>query len=506
MTDQFKEVIPYFHKSNGKEEAEWRLRVFQRRNTYDRLKQEGRLALLGLSSILIGLDSEGDIPRLEELSNARQVFESSTMFRTHSYKTNRRVASIPTREYQRAEEGFQCFMGVVILSIEDLENPRVLEDFFELKKWIYRHMGGGSAQVDQILVYLKWLTKVCQSLFLRTELPSAESFFPRIKGELTPFNSGGFAFIGDLLKRGGRDRPLTKDEAYCLAQLAAGTRALPYPSKHLVSKQVVETCRLITDKKPLSNEAKRSHRGGVKQIVERLHEPDDFQTHISLSGSACDELPRSEGGKAAWLVANAKKFCEVDVSPRILEELQGLKDVFGHEILNPATAAQVAQKAIDPENLLDIKVGDILYLDPGEATIYLESLDVSERDRLPKDLAKVLLLEASKEVLKFGTYNKKIRKNSLGLPLFEVVEGLEFEPSIQALPVTASLSIESSMKSRLVTAAPAGVTEIGQTINNFMRSYLSKDPFLRIGFDEPDKLWETLKVYEKKFYSPRKDE
>jgi hypothetical protein len=433
------------------------------------------------------------------------VFEESFMYRIHSYKTNRLVERLPTKEYQRAEEGFQCFMGVVILSIEDLNDSLILEDFFELKKWIYRHMGSGSAQVDQILVYLKWLTKICQALMLKSELPDGESYFPTIKGDKIPFRSGKFAFIKDLFNQGGRNRPLTKAEAYCLAQIASGTRALPYPSKHLVSKQVEETCRLISTRVELSEDTKRSHRGGLRQIVERLHEPDDFQTHISLSGSACDELPRSEGGKAAWLVANAKKFCETEVTPIILTELQGTKDVFGHDLLPVATVPQIVAKATDPENLLDIRVGDILYLEEHEATKYLDSLDVSERDRLPHNLAKVLLLEASREVLKFGTYNKPIKPNRLGLPVFERVEGLEFSPTVQEIPVTASLSIESSLKSRLVTAAPAGYTEIGQTINNFMRNYLSKDMFLKVGFEEPDKLWDVLKAYEKKFNSPHRE-
>jgi len=505
MTDKFRDNTPYFHKSNGSGESEWKLRVFQRRNTFDRLKQEGRLAVLGLSSILTGLDFENDIMPLEEYSNARLVFKESLMYKIHSYKTNLRVAAIPTKEYQRAEEGFQSFMGVVILSIKDIDNLDVVKDFFELKKWVYRQMSS-SAMVDQVLTYLKYLTKVCQALFLRSQIPERESYFPTINGNPTPFNSGGFAFVNDLLKQGVRTQPLNKVQAYTLSQMASGTRALPYPSKHIVSKQIIETCQLITNKHTLDEETKRSHRGGVKQILERLHEPKDYQVHISLSSSASDELPKSEGGKAAWLVSNAKSFCEQDISPELIQQFTGTFDCFGFEVLNAATAAQVIKKKTDPENLLDIKVGDILYLEAGEAITYLDSLDVSEKDRLPKDLCKILLLEASREVLKFGTYNKPFKHNSFNLPLFtEISDELEFHPTVQEIPVTASLSIESALKSRLVTAAPAGYTEIGQTINNFMRNYLSQDEFLKVGFEEPDKLWEVLKAYERSFYQPPKE-
>jgi len=502
--NQFRDDIPYFHKSNGKEVAEWRLRVFQRRSTYDRLKQEGQLALLGLTSILTGLDTDGTVHRLEELSNANSVFESSRMYKIHSYKTNRRVALMPTKEYQRAEEGFQCFMGVVILSIEDLNDFEILQDFFELKKWIYRHMNS-SASVDQVLAYLKWLTKACQSVFLKTQIPKEEDFFPRIKGDKTPFRSNKFAFIEKCIQAGCRSEHLTKEQAYCLSQIASGTRALPYPSRYAVSKQVEETCKLITTRVELSPSAKRSHRGGLRQIIERLHEPKDFRTHISLGNSACDELPKSEGGKATWLTSNAKLFCDQVVTPSILTKLVNGQDPMGFEVLNPATMLQVVKHITDSENILKIQVGDILYLDPGEATRHLEQIEKGGVNRLPKDLTKVILLEACKEILKFGEYNRPIKPNSLGLPIFEDADGLEFNPTVTEIPVTASLSIESALKSRLVTAAPAGYTELGQTINNFMRNYLSQDNFLRIGFDEPDKLWETLKAYEKRFFSKPKE-
>jgi hypothetical protein len=505
-SDQFREKIPYFHKSNGSDEPQWRLRVLQRRNTYDRLKREGKLALLGLGSILLGVDPTGEIPRLEEHTNAKSVFKDSIMYKIHSFKTNSRVSEMPTKEYQRAEEAFQSFMSVVILSIEDLDDPKVLADFFELKKWVYRHMNG-SASVDQILAYFKWLTKVCQALFLRSQIPDEEGFFPKIFGDKTPFRSGKFAFIEELLKLGVRKLPINKEQAYCLSQLASGTRALPYPSKHIVSKQVEETCKLITTKIPQTEESKRSHRGGVQQILNRLHEPKDYKTHISLGNSACDELPKSEGGKATWLTANAKLFCEQDITPEILVELQGTKDCFGFNVLDVATLPQIASIANNPENLLDIKIGDILYLEPHEATTYLLSLDVSERNRLPKDLTKVLLLESCKEVQKFGHYNQPIKPNRFNLPIFTDITGLKFIPDVTAIPVTAALSIESALKSRLVTAAPAGYTELGQTMNNFMRNYLTQDAFLKIGFEEPDKLWQLAKAYEKYFYnSPPKDD
>lgn len=360
-----------------------------------------------------------------------------------------------------------------------------------------------SASVDQILVYLKWLSKTCQAIFLQAEIPVREGFFPRIKEDNTPFRSGKFAFIEQLFRNGRRTSPLTKEQAYTLAQIASINRALPYPSKHLVCQQVRETCSMISKGIKLSDEAKRSHQGGVKQILHRLGEPDDFQVHISLGGSASEELPREEGGKAAWLVSNAKKYCDQGITPKMLSELSGTYDHLGFEVLNPATMLQAAKLMDDPENLLDLTVKDVLYLDPGEASIYFDGLDFLNKDRLPKDLTKILLLESSRQVLRFGHFNKPVVNNDLGLPLFkERYDDLKFIPTVTSIPVTAALSIESAMKSRLVTAAPSGYTEIGQTINNFMRTYLSKDAFLRIGFDEADKLWETLKAYEREFYKP----
>jgi hypothetical protein len=106
------------------------------------------------------------------------------------------------------------------------------------------------------------------------------------------------------------------------------------------------------------------------------------------------------------------------------------------------------------------------------------------------------------EITKFGNFTGHLVRNDLNILLFEE-DTVEFIPTVSSLPTTASVSIESSLKARMVTTAPSSITEIGQLCNNALREHLSKDPFLRVGFNEPDKLWEVLKAYAK--YSKHND-
>jgi hypothetical protein len=67
------------------------------------------------------------------------------------------------------------------------------------------------------------------------------------------------------------------------------------------------------------------------------------------------------------------------------------------------------------------------------------------------------------------------------------------------LPVRTGLSIEAGMKTRLVTSSMSSVVVISHLLRHSVSDWLSTDQKARIGFEEPDKLWEVLKFYGKQF-------
>jgi len=484
------------------EERDWRLRIYRRRNIYDHLKQEGRLALLGLSSILIAKDSDGDIRNLYEFSNQYYVFRTSAMFEHHNRRVNRKVRSLGPQEYGRLEDGYKALMSVVCLSVENLNDEEIVDDFQQLKLWCYRHGSSGSPEVDQVCNFLKYLTKVCQALFLRADLPVRESYYPMLLGSYTPFRSGQLAFIEKLVQfcyenNSTRVSSLDVGQAYTLAQIAAGTRTLPYPSMHQVQNDVLKVVDLISEPKTITRQALQSYRGGVHQVYSRLGPYANRETHISLTNSGAYELSRSEGGKATYLTLGCHKICDQLLTIEILESITGLFTCLGEPIL-PRASAEAIKLWFKDNPTEEITVGNILFSDLSDLPSLLDRAK-ENREIVPKHLARILILSSSADVLKFGHYRYNIVPNLLNLPLFKEAEGNKFIPVIKAIPLTASVSIESAMKSRFITAGPAAITTIGQLCNNYMRNFLSRDPFVKIGFEEPDKFWEVLKQHHNRF-------
>jgi len=484
--ESFGKPLPYH--VGDRNSREYILRIERRRNIFDRLSQEGKLAVLGLGSILYARDEYGNIPRLKEYVGRRTLFWQSQIVKNAGKSSARRFFSLQYEDYTRLEEAFQSFMKAICLSVENLNDNEVLIDFDQLKLWCFKH-GSESHRIDQVIEYLKYLIKYCQALFLKTELPEEKTFFPK---RLFPFKNGPFKFISELGSSPSQRRPLTLAEAHTLAQVCAGNRSLPYPSSKQIQKSILDSLSLITEKKTIAKSAIIDHKIGLSSIVNRLGNVSRNETHISLTNSGCADLPKSEGGRGLWLTSNAKKFCNIPLNEENLIGLIDLQDHFGDIPVSKLSAALIYNFM---ENHPEEKrtLGQVLYLQPIDVEVVL-----SKNFQVPKNLGKIILLESSREILSFGRFSEPIQTNCLGVPLFKRGRVISFNPDVESINVTASLSIEASLKTRLVTAAPACFTTIGQAISNPLREYLSQDPFLRVGFDEPDKLWEVLKEYRKR--------
>jgi len=394
--------------------------------------------------------------------------------------------NLPKEYYQMTEMAFQSFTAGFLLSIRDVDDPELLDAVWDLKKWCFRtgHTPAGS---DLVCRYMKWLSKVCQSLFLCASMPDADELFPKrsIFHEVSFLN-----FISDMIDKGGRTVHLNRRAANILTQLGGMGRAGPYPTHKLVEESVKSTIELITrEDVPLAPKVKSDHRKGLSMILDRLGEPTDRSVHVSLSGSGCVEQSRADGGKGAYMANLAREIANKSLTVEGLKSVAGLVDCLGYYPVLPECAA-AAFRLLSAEDPPPMVWGDVLYV----PLIELPRREFG-KGLVPYGLARILLLAASNDIQTLGHYELPKIDNLLGVPLFRPGRKNKFVPEVKSIPVTASVVKEAARKTRLVTASPAAYVQLGQPINHYMRQWLSLDPFSRVGFEEGDKLWNLLKSY-----------
>jgi hypothetical protein len=373
-----------------------------------------------------------------------------------------------------------------MLAIRDVDDEDLLREVWILKQWCFR-VGSTESGSDLVCRYLKYLVKVCQSLFLSVPIPEREEMFPKV----SIFHKVWFLeFIGTMMTRGFRTESLTRRTAFILAQLSQMGRAGPYPSHNMVKDMISKVFDMIKDPaKAIPSRALREHRAGLSKIIERLGVPEVSTTHVSLSGSGCLEWPREKGGKGAYMADLARKFSSNVLTIEDLDVLPQLVDCFGDELIAIDVAEFAKRRIISGQ---EITLGSVVYVPFLECVQWIEL-----KHEVPYGLAKIMMLVASEDIQKYGSYRLDKVPNRFGTPVFMPGRKNKFIPSINAIPVKAAISIEAAMKSRLVTSNPAAYVQLGQPKGHFMREWLSLDPFCRVGFEEGDKLWELLKSYSK---------
>lgn len=484
-----RDLLPFesnepYHYGYDKPVTDWLIRVERRRNIYDRLKQLGKLAVLGLTSILTGYE-DGQVAPLAEETNSKSVFKQSYMFKQNSRSVNKAILALETEHYERAQEAYQSFMIAVTLSIRELNDRATLECFNTLKLWVYRHMTS-PGHVDQVCNYLKWLLKACQMLFLGKEIPLPESWFPTINGLYHPFQTGELAFLQEFFEARKLTRRLTVPEISIVVQLANGIRAMPYPSKRQMQESITKTLGILSNPERIDIAVREQYKIALSQIKLRLGPATERRTHVSLTSSACLENPQSKGGKATYKVLKMKAYLAKPAKKEVIKPLEGLRDHLGDPVFLPGISDFIKEGH---------EILDLCYLHPDDAVKYLDKVDIS-KERVPYDYGRCILLVSSIQLNedKLGTY-LGIIENPLKIPLFK--GKTKFIPNVETMKVKASLVQEKGMKSRVVTTTHEAKAQIEQAFSNMVREYLSKDPFHRVGFDEADKLWETLKAYQR---------
>ena len=489
-----------FYSKGGNPAAEWRLRVKRQQAVDSELDKLGPLALLCAGGLLVAA-RKGSVIKVRRSPRWKETMFDSPLYNQLDRRAKLGLLKIEFAEYTRLELGIQSFGQMICLSVSNLKDTKLIEAFNQLKLWCVTmavsKLGKNNCiqQVDEVLNYLKWLAKACQSVFLKSEIPEEPANRPeRINGQVCPL-VGELKFASDLINSGHRRKsPLSQKQARCLSQIANTTRALPYPSPFQAEAAINRTVETFTSSMTPAKESLKSYRLGLTIQENRLGKPPGTRTHMSLVNKGTVENPRSNGGRSAFLVAHTRLATN---APLIVEHknLVNKFDQYGNTIIDPTTWHLGQLLISNRDYKRHPTLGDILFTAPEDLEEQWE-ISLNGEQTVPKRLAELLNVTAAKLILEIGDYDFPYSID-YGILNFTV-------PTVRfslrdPLRVKADLSIEAGMKTRLITSGLSAFVHLSQAPSNFMRGYLSSDPFCRVGFEEAEKLWEVLKQYHREY-------
>jgi hypothetical protein len=380
---------------------------------------------------------------------------------------------------------------MMCLAVRDLSNVETLQAFYQLKLWAITHAFPSDRTLDRVIEYFKWLGKMAQALFLGVKPPESQ-IQPVLSanGSLLPF-VGPFQFISDFYIEGRRRRTMSSAEARALAQIGNLPRALPYPSRDQVTDTIAKSVAAFQQQNKTTKQARKNYAKGLTAQYTALGRPKAQKTHVSMVNSASLEYSRTDGGRSKLLVKLTRSYTDKIVDLDELEHIIDKVDQFGDVILSRTTFEMAKVLLRTQVYLRTPTIGDILYLTvqdiPG---VWSENLN---QRAVPKQLGPILNLTASMLIREIGDYSPRPEFHC-GIMVFP--EGsLPIFALTGKIRVRAGVSIEAGLKARLTTAASVAFAHLSQLPSNALRKVLAKDPFMKVGFEESEKLWEVLKAY-----------
>jgi hypothetical protein len=490
---------------SGSRPAEWRLRIKRQSNIINELGKLGKLAVLSAGPLLLTYNGSINIP--ERYSHWRETLEESPMMKYMNSIERAQLLGAKSSNWGRLEKSIQDLGHCLCLALKDLNDHSVLVAFNQLKVSFVKKAFSTDQATDDVILYIKWLGKSCQHVFLRTPCPkNLGNFIPPCgdEGEILPF-VGTLKYISDLiLSETRRSQGLSYEEARQLSQLGNIPRGLPYPSRNQTKEDVKSTVEVFQTEFHPSKVALDKYKSGLDTIINDYGTALLPKTHVSLTTSGRYDASRSQGGGSVYLVVMTRKYTDRALTLEVIQDLTGKFDQFGDQLLDPITA-EIAMKLLGYGEYskpiaytVNPTIGDILYVPPENLQALWEVTLKISRKRVPQNLAKLLNLTASTMMLEAGHYDQPLEMHHGVMTFktrtnrFKLAEGF-------FLPVKADVSIESGLKTRLTTGGMTAFSHLSQLPANYMREYLSKDPFHRTGLQEPDKLWSVLKIYKRRF-------
>jgi hypothetical protein len=473
-------------RTGGNPAAEWRLRVKRQNAIDDRLRKLGSLALLSGSSLLVTA-TNGVVQSLERHSNWRTTLKESPIWTELSQIQQGQLTGAKRDNYLRLETALQSFGQLICLAVSDLEERELIVAFSRFKVECVMHAFASDRTLDEVLTHIKNLGKICQACLLGTKIEPIEgNFCPIVGTNLLPF-LGKTMIVNEFYQNGRRNRSLSYKESFLLAQIGQLPRALPYPSKDQVIKSLKETFDIIQTPRTAPSWALKEYKMGLNIVKDTIPKLESKRTHVSLLASGARENPRSEGGRARYLVRTTRNYGDRPYTPDD-EFLVNKLDQFGNKLIHYDTWTYL--KDLDQFKTV-LPIANIMFVRLDEIPHIIHDYKIGRT--VPKHLGHLLNLSASMLIREIGDY----------IPAPAEYKGIMYFESTTKFHCTdcpivrADISSESGMKTRLITAAQAAFSHLSQLPANYMRSYLSQDPFHRVGFQESDKLWEVLKTYQK---------
>jgi hypothetical protein len=477
---------------SGNPAAEWRLRCKRAANIESELRKLGSLAILSVGSLLT-FSLNGIVTTPVRYSNSKETLRNSPMYLSLSAEGKRRLTGAQYVNYSSVEDNLRQLGIMLCLAVSDLHDQSLVEAFNKFKLKIVEHAFSSPTSVDEVSETIKSLGKYCQALLLRVPLPEFPlEYLVKENGRILPFE-GPLAFINELANASPfHRRKLTYNEARILAQIGNCPRGLSYPSTNQIRESIATTMDIVTTHATSDPEDLSSYKKGLLAVRTAIGARSSDRTHVSLVSSGTSEVSRSQGGRAKILVISARRTTDLPI-PDVCE-LVGKYDQFGEQIVDQATWELFRYHMSRNIYLKNPTLGDIMFVKPSELEISLQK-SLNENQFVPRELAKILNLTASKLIRSNGRYEPQCVEsfNTIYFTSTKVKYILE-----RPLEVKADVSVESGLKTRLITAPQAAFAHLSQLPANLLREYYSKDPFCRVGFEESDKLWEVLKAFAKK--------
>jgi len=472
----------------GNPAAEWRLRVKRQAAIHERLMEIGPFAAMSCGSLLI-LGCNGDVTLNQRTTNWRSTLEASELFECLDQVRQGQLKGLKSENWRRLEQGLQSLGHMIVLSAENMRCQRLISAFSTFKLRCISYAIATDEKLDHVLEYIKWIGKANQAAFLGIKIPDKPGPFSVVEdGIHLPF-VGELAFVNDVLIRGRRTTTMSFGHAAVLAQLGNLPRSLPYPSQDQVRDDIKRTLNTVQQRTESAPEALKQYELGLRILKDNIPMPTSMVSHVSLLGSGSVESSRAHGGRAACLVINARTFADKDFKQYL--GLVEKYDQFGRVILHKFTVDTALRYSAD--NNVVVNLGTLMYVPGYEADSVLENYFVKGL-KVPRHLADILNLTASMLIRTVGSYEPA--EKCINEVMYFETRNTRFKLEKRLL-VNADVSIEAGMKSRMTTSAMAAFAHLSQLPANFMRDYLSNDPFHRVGFQESDKLWEVLKTYRK---------
>jgi hypothetical protein len=403
--------------------------------------------------------------------------------------------------WSRLWKGWRSFASTICLGFEVIDHE-AYEGLRDLKLWYLNH---GLYNEDQALDFLKFLSKTAfQVCFEKPNIRfDGKSYFPDYDKVTESYNQSFSFFRGSLswwahtlINRStlyvGLD---PKSESYgsdlssryrALAQVSTAGRALPYPSELQVRKAVEKMISAVNKETHVSPSKISELKYALKMATSHYKEVAPASGRLDLSGAACFESSISLGGRGVYSLQGTMKLLKTQLPAGIWHSCTVDSDKFDF----------LGRKLGKPFNWLPL--GNQIYGDDpariSDGPVYKNPWEV----HIPENLGDCVALWASSEMTRYGTFLPEPQfrlpiDRSTYLPIWEVKTSRVFIPDYKALPVRAALSLEAGMKARVVTAAPAWYIQLLQVARHQIQDWFSQDPTLRVGIEEPDKLWEVLK-------------